>query len=580
MDLSGSSVRHYASDACRSYDSKTLICPVKSPFVALVFTAVAARATAQAPVDSVPVAPEMATVRARLLEASAPGLRWPKVGDVAGAVSAAYERVQWRPLWSNGGRLTPAARGTLAFLGQVDSLGLDPRDFDVPRLDSLARVIDATATEETIAAFETTLSVANARLLTALRWGRARQPQAYPRLPAPGEGFALGAGVYALAVGPDPVAVFDQAGPQWAAYRDLTRALPAVRRLAADSSIQVGAPVAALRGRKLPTAPQLRRVLLAIGYPSDSGAPVAAADTLLDPSLARALAAYQKDAALPRTGAFDARTRDHLRTNLRQRERGAVLSLERWRWLPRSTERRAIVVNIPEFRLHVYDQAMSDAPAFSMNVVVGRGEKDRYTPLFAEEMEHVIFSPYWEVPQTIAKDEIVAKATKDSTYLSRNRYILVRGYSETAPTVAPDSTSLARIGKSVRVRQLPGDYNSLGRVKFMLPNDLNIYLHDTNEKHLFKRTTRAFSHGCVRVAEPQKLAEWVLAGDTAWSLDRMKKAMKAEKPELVRLSEHIPVLLVYHTASVDTRGVLRSYQDVYKYDDELVTLLAKGYGAN
>lgn len=527
-----------------------------------------------------PAAPETAAVRARLLEANAPGLRWPRVGDVATAVSAAYERVQWRPLWSNGGRLTPAARRTLAFLAQVDSLGLDPRDFDVSRLDSLARALDVAPGEATIADFETTLSVANARLLRALRWGRARQPQAYPRVPAPGEGFDLAAGLYALAVGPDPVAVFDQAGPQWSAYRELTRALPAVRRLAADSSLLPGAPVATLRGRPLATAASLRRVLRAIGHAADSAAPSPAADTLLDPSLSRALSAYQKDAGITRSGVFDARTRDHLRASLQRRERDAVLSLERWRWLPRSGDRRAIVVNIPEFRLHVYEQATTGTPTFSMNVVVGRGEKDRYTPLFVEEMEHVIFSPYWEVPQTIAKDEIVPKATKDSTYLVRNRYVLVRGYSDNAPVVKPDTASLARIGKSVRVRQLPGDYNSLGRVKFMLPNDLNIYLHDTNEKHLFKRTARAFSHGCVRVAEPQKLAQWVLAGDTAWSLDRMKKAMKAEKPELVKLSEHIPVLLVYHTAAVDTAGVLRSYSDVYKYNDELATLLAKGYGAS
>ncbi|MBK8249970.1 MAG: L,D-transpeptidase family protein [Gemmatimonadetes bacterium] len=553
---------------------------MKPLFAAFALAVLALGASAQAPIDSVPAAPETAAVRARLLEANAPGLRWPRVGDVAAAVTAAYERVQWRPLWSNGGRLTPAARGTLAFLTQVDSLGLDPRDFDVARLDSLARTIDQAPAEAAIADFETTLSVANARLLRALRWGRARQPQAYPRLPAPGEGFDLAAGLYALAVGPDPVAVFDQAGPQWTAYRDLTRALPAVRRLAADTSVSPGAPIATLRGRPLPTAAPLRLVLAAIGYPSDSTAPTPAADTLLDPSLSRALSAYQKDAGIVRSGVFDPRTRDHLRTNLRRRERDAVLSLERWRWLPRSGDRRAIVVNIPEFRLHVYEQATTGTPTFSMNVVVGRGEKDRYTPLFVEEMEHVIFSPYWEVPQTIAKDEIVPKATKDSTYLVRNRYVLVRGYSEKAPVVTPDSASLARIGKSVRVRQLPGDYNSLGRVKFMLPNDLNIYLHDTNEKHLFKRTTRALSHGCVRVAEPQKLAQWVLAGDTAWSLDRMKKAMKAEKPELVKLSEHIPVLLVYHTAAVDTAGVLRSYQDVYKYNDELVALLAKGYGAS
>lgn len=520
----------------------------------------------------------MALVREQVEAGALLDARWSRIADVSVAVREAYERVQWRPLWSNEGRPTAAARATLRFLAQVDSLGLDPRDFDASRLDSLAATLDRSPSDTVVAAFEGGMSVASARLLAALRWGRARQPQAYPRHTGQREGFDLGAGVYATAIGPDPVAVFDQAGPQWAPYKDLARALPPLRRLAADSALLPGAPTAAVRGRALPTAARIRAILTALGIRADSAARDAAADTLLDPSLSRALLAWQKEAGIPRSGVFDARTRDNLRAAARDRVRSAVLSLERWRWLPTRADRRAILVNIPEYRLHVYDEATRGAPTFSMNVVVGRGEKDRYTPLFVEEMEHVIFSPYWEVPQAIAKDEIVPKATKDSTYLARNRYVLVRGYAESAPQVKPDTATLARVGRSVRVRQLPGDYNSLGRVKFMLPNDLNIYLHDTNEKHLFKRTTRAFSHGCVRVAEPQRLAQWILAGDTAWSLDRMKQAMKADKPELVRLSEHIPVLLVYHTAAVDASGVVRAYHDVYKYDDELATLLARGYG--
>jgi murein L,D-transpeptidase YcbB/YkuD len=194
-----------------------------------------------------------------------------------------------------------------------------------------------------------------------------------------------------------------------------------------------------------------------------------------------------------------------------------------------------------------------------------------------DEVEHLVFSPFWEVPRTIAMEEIVPKAIEDSTYLKRNRYVLVKGYAESAPVVAADTASIARIGRSVRVRQLPGDYNSLGRVKFMLPNDLNIYLHDTNEKHFFKRSERALSHGCIRVSEPNRLAEWILRGDTAWTPERMKKAMKSDTPEIVPLSEHIPVLIVYHTAAVDERGVLRSYRDVYKLNDELRELLARGF---
>jgi murein L,D-transpeptidase YcbB/YkuD len=113
----------------------------------------------------------------------------------------------------------------------------------------------------------------------------------------------------------------------------------------------------------------------------------------------------------------------------------------------------------------------------------------------------------------------------------------------------------------------------------MLPNDMDIYLHDTNQKAYFRRADRALSHGCVRVSRPQQLAEWVLRDDTTWTAERIANAMKAPKPERVQLAEHIPVLLVYHTAAVDDRGIVRAFKDVYQYDQELDTLLARGFGS-
>lgn len=536
---------------------------------------------AQSAIDTSLAGPA-ATVRDVLVAGKLEGARWPRLADVSDDLQRAYARNNWGVLWTTGGTLTASAAQAVTLLQRVDSLGLSPADFEAALLDSLRTQLAAgTADDPTIGHFEATLSVATARLLRALRFGRARQPRAYPKLTPPtAEDFDIGAGVFAVARTADPTPVFDQASPQWAPYRALVAALPALQRAATDSLLRAPVPVVPPR-TAFAIAPRLRQLLTTLGYARDTTTRPAAADTLLDPALATALRAVQKEQKLPLTGRFDAATRDRLRSIAEQRVRDARLSLERWRWLPRRPDGRAIIVNIPEYRLHVYDQANGAQQArFTMKVVVGRNAEDRYTPMFLEDMEHVIFSPYWEVPPKIAADEIVPKARKDSTYLSRNRYILVRGYAEKSPQVKPDSATLARVGKSVRVRQLPGDYNSLGRVKFMLPNDLNIYLHDTNEKGLFRRETRALSHGCVRVAEPRKLAEWVLAGDTTWSLDRMKTAMKAEAPELVRLSEHIPVLLVYHTASVDEQGTVRSYKDVYEYNGELEQLLSRGFGAS
>ncbi|MCC6318246.1 MAG: L,D-transpeptidase family protein [Gemmatimonadaceae bacterium] len=512
-------------------------------------------------------------VRAYLQAPRLAGARWPSIGDVASEVQRAYERVNWAPLWTDRGRPTASALGVVRFLGAVDSLGLEPRDYDAPLLDSLVR--QGPFDDSTQARFEATLSVATARALSALRWGRVRQPKAYPTLSRSRAGFDLGAGVYAVSRTRDPWPVFDQAAPQWTPYRQLQAALPTARRLAADSLLDAG-PVAT--GAVFHEAPRLRAVLVTLGVPADSATPPPPADTTLDASLARTLTRFQKSNRLKQTGAYDVPTRTRMRAILRKRVRDAELSLERWRWLPRRADGRAIIVNVPEYRLRVYDQVRGgQAPAFGMKVVVGRGVEDRFTPLFVDEVEHLIFSPFWEVPKTIAQEEIIPKLLADSTYLARNRYILVRGTSDTARALTPDSATIAKIGNGVRVRQLPGDYNSLGRIKFMLPNHLNIYLHDTNEKHFFQRDERALSHGCIRVSEPTRLAGWILEGDTAWSDDRMKKAMKAGKPETVRLDSHIPVLIVYHTAGIDDTGLLRSFRDVYKYDDELEQLLAKGY---
>jgi murein L,D-transpeptidase YcbB/YkuD len=521
----------------------------------------------------------VAAVRARLGGAMLAGSRWPDFNDVAADVQRAYERVSWAPLWSNGGRPTTAAAGVVRFLAAVDSLGLQPADYDVPLLDSvLTAAVAAPLDEETLARFEATLSVATARALSALRWGRVRQPRAYPTLRRSRSDYDLGAGVFAVSRTADPGPVFDQAAPQWAPYRQLVAALPAARRDAADSLlIPVAGPPVTRSGSPFRAAPRLRALLALSGAHADSGAPPVGADTLLDASLTRALRAFQKQQRLRVTGAFDAATRDRLRGLLQERVRSAVLTLERWRWLPRTGDQRAIIVNVPEFRLHVYDTiAGLRPPAFTMKVVVGKGEEDRYTPMFVDEVEHLVFSPFWEVPKAIALEEIVPKVRSDASYLARNRYVLVRGYSDSAPVIAADTAAMARIGQSVRVRQLPGDYNSLGRVKFMLPNHLNIYLHDTNEKHLFRREVRAFSHGCIRVSEPRRLAEWLLQTDTAWTVDRMRKAMKSDTPERVPLGDHVPVFIVYHTASVDEHGVLRSYPDVYRHDKELADLLAQG----
>ncbi len=522
----------------------------------------------------------MLAVRDHLTAGRLEGARWPRISDVAGDIQRTYDTWGWNPLWLDGtGRPTAIAQQTIAFIRGLDSLGLAPVDYEMFILDSLAqRARSESLSADEQSYFEAAMSVGTARLLSTLRWGRVQQPKAYPKLKRTRDDYDLAAGVYATAITAMPSAVFGAAEPPFVGYRKLRQAVAHTRKLAADPVLDSTAEAGVSRGGRLYRGGALRNVLVALNALPDSLARSTAGDTVLTAELAAAIQHVQRTSKQPVTGVLDNRTRLALRKRLQSRVTTASLALERWRWLPRTPQGRAIVVNIPEFKLRVYDDIRSTpTPVMEMKVVVGRGVEKRFTPLFVEEMEHVIFSPYWEVPQTIATEEIVPKLRTDSTYLKRNRYVLVKGYSDNAPQVNVDSATVAAVGRSVRVRQLPGDFNSLGRVKFMLPNDMNIYLHDTNEKHFFARSSRALSHGCVRVSEPTKLAEWVLSGDPVWTPERMKAAMKAETPEKVELSAHIPVMFVYHTASSDDTQSIQTFSDVYKYDGELTDLLARGF---
>ncbi len=248
------------------------------------------------------------------------------------------------------------------------------------------------------------------------------------------------------------------------------------------------------------------------------------------------------------------------------RVRQIELSLERWRWLPRDMGDRYILVNIPEMRLNVWEQG--NVP-LTMRVVVGK--KDTPTPIFTEEMTYLVFSPYWNVPPDIAKNETLPSVMKDSGFLERSNMELV---DTAGNSVDPASVDFSGPGK-YRFRQRPGASNSLGLVKFMFPNPFNVYLHDTPADSLFARASRAFSHGCVRLEEPQKLAEYVLGDQPDWTTERIGEAMQAGQEKTVKLKAPLQVYIGYWTAAVSPDGVVQFRKDVYGMDGRLTAVLAE-----
>jgi murein L,D-transpeptidase YcbB/YkuD len=245
------------------------------------------------------------------------------------------------------------------------------------------------------------------------------------------------------------------------------------------------------------------------------------------------------------------------------RIRAIELNLERWRWLPESFGERHIVVNVPTFTLNAVDGDR----ALTMRVVAG--EKENPTPIFSDQMTTVVFSPYWNIPATIARKETIPAVLRDPDYLYENDLEVVRG----TRVLDPRTVDWTDDDPDFRIRQRPGSRNSLGHVKFMFPNKFDVYLHDTPADSLFRRVQRDFSHGCVRVEKPEELAAWVLSGQEGWTPEKIHAAMYSGREQHVAVKRKVPVFIVYQTVWVDGDGKVHFAGDVYGHDARQIALL-------
>ena len=282
---------------------------------------------------------------------------------------------------------------------------------------------------------------------------------------------------------------------------------------------------------------------------------------------------FQNRHGLEPKGILDAATLKKMNTPFSERITQLQLTMERLRWLPHRFQKPPIIVNIPEFRLYaVNDQYRS---AFTMKVVVGRAYGHQ-TPVFASQIESVIFRPYWNVPHSIVKAELVPHLKKDSSYFSKNDYEIVDKNAEVVTEAADSKDVIAQLNSGkLGVRQKPGPQNALGLIKFEFPNQYDVYMHGTPSKALFARTRRDFSHGCIRVEDPVELAKWVLQDRPEWSEENMRAAIDGEDRVEVKLKEPIPVLIFYSTAVVLEGGEVHFYDDIYGLDAQLEETLAQ-----
>lgn len=504
------------------------------------------------------------------------GLRWGALGDVREGLRSAYDRQGWRPLWSNGTGPTAAAKAVLRELRGSRDRGLDPDDYDADWLDTEAAALGGRS-DSLRAVWDLAFSAATARYALALDRGRVDPRSLHVTLTLARETFDIPGVLVSLATSSNPVPVLRALEPPFYHYRRLVSVLQTYRLLAADSSLAAlpDIPRGLKPGTVYPGAPKLRRLLTLLGDLTDSSAVNRAAegDTLYDDALAKAIKHFQRRQGFGPDGVIGDSTRLRLTRTFASQVRQIELTLERWRWLPRTFAAPPIIVNIPGFRLYAL-RGPTDAESemLTMDVVVGNAVKHD-TPLLAVDLVAVQFQPPWNVPTSIQREEIRPKAIADAGYLAKEQYELLVG----GKVVEPTDSLIKKIGFGVAVRQKPGTLNSLGRVKFVMPNSSDIYLHDTPARSLFARVRRDFSHGCIRVSLPATLAAFLLRDQPKWPSATVDSAMAGDSTKQVRLTSRIPVFLVYQTVEVRESGEAFFYRDIYGHDRALDRALRKGY---
>lgn len=293
-----------------------------------------------------------------------------------------------------------------------------------------------------------------------------------------------------------------------------------------------------------------------------------------DARLALAVRHYQDRHGLKVDGVVGRETLASLNVSVVTRIQKIQINMERWRWLPASLGQRYLMVNMAGFELTVVED---DRSVMNMRVIIGRPY--RSTPAFRGDLRYLVFNPYWNVPYKLAVRDILPKQQADSDFLASKGFRVYADWSENAAEISPDTidwTQLTANNFPYRLRQDPGEANSLGRIKFMLPNTYAVYLHDTPSRHLFERPVRMFSSGCIRVQEPTKLASYLLKGKMPWTEQDVLDVIEVGKNRAVNLPSSLPVYLVYLTAWVDDQGAAHFRDDIYHRDLALQRAWVRG----
>jgi murein L,D-transpeptidase YcbB/YkuD len=499
-------------------------------------------------------------------------LHWPDYSDYKPAVEKFYAGRQWHAAWVKGHKPTSQAVALTKLFAMSGSKGLNAEDYDAAEWQQWMTGLPH-ASDGEIAAFDTAMTVSAMRYISDLHIGRVNPAHFIFGVDIDAKKYDLASFVAEKVVAAGDVdTALAGIEPDAAEYRDLEKALGQYQQFAKETAGMAALPAPATSlspGGAYAEAAALAARLTLLGDMAGGGT----AESRYTQALADGVKSFQGRNGLPADGRLTPQTVAALNVPLAVRVQQLEDTLERRRWLAPEYQTAPIVVNVPEYLLRAYGD--DHKKVFEMKVVVGDSDEDDHkTPVVAKEMKYLVFRPFWVVTPTIIKKEIVPHVEDDKSYIADKNFEVVD--RKTGKVI--EDWSVAEMAKGrYMVREKPGPTNSLGLVKFILPNKLNIYLHSTPAIWLFNRPKRDFSHGCIRLQDPEKLADWVLADQPKWTPDVIHDAMETgEDNKTVLLSHPIPVLIFYATARVAEDGKVHFFKDLYGYDADMESVLAKG----
>jgi murein L,D-transpeptidase YcbB/YkuD len=479
-----------------------------------------------------------------------------------------YAERGFDPVWTGASGPVAAADGLVALLRASDQEGLNPLHYHADAIERRMGSADVAVQAE----LDLLIADAVMEYASDLRAGRLAPRSIAPELaavPPPVDAVEIAKRARDETNLAAFLAGFTPPHPQYAALRD---ALRRYRALASGGGWPAAGQGPVLKpGMQDASVPALRRRLAATGDYTGNAKDMAS--PVYDAALQTAVKRFQSYNGQTPDGVVGESTRAALNVPAAERVNQIVANMERWRWLPDDLGERHVIVNIPGYSLRALDKGQV---ALRMPVIVGSVE--RPTPVFSHRISHLVFNPTWTIPPTVARNDILPKLLRNPAYLKEHDIKLFESWAAGARQIDSRSVNWREVGARItryRMRQDPGPKNSLGRIKYMFPNDFDVYLHDTPARDKFAQVERSLSSGCVRVGDPAALTAFLMEGMDDWPVERRTQVLDAGETKTVWLRQSVPVHLTYQTVYFDDAGKIHFLEDIYGRDTAFVTALAK-----